>query len=124
MCGRDRGLGQPTLHQQRAQPARVLAVGLGAPLAAAARARLGRLGKVRYGARLTQRLGNEQPAGAGLDRDVDPLASEAPDPTAHRLRIRGNAATVDLARLSVERVESDLDSVHVKPGYDRHWGLL
>ena len=116
--------GQPTLRQQRAQPARVGAVGLGAPLAAAPRPRLGRLGQVHDGATLTQRLAHEQPARAGLDRHLDPPAREAPDPTAHRLRVRRNAPTVDLARLRVERVEGDLSSVHVKPGYDRHWGLL
>jgi hypothetical protein len=122
--GRDPGLGQPALRQQRAQPARVLAVGLGAPLLAAQGARLGRLGQVPDGARLTQRLAHEQPARAGLDRDVDPLTPEPPDPTAHRPRVRGNPPTTDLARLRVERVEGDLSSVHVKPGHDRHWGLL
>jgi hypothetical protein len=30
---------------------------------------------------------------------------------------------VDLARFAVERVDGDLRPVHVKPGYDRHWGL-
>jgi hypothetical protein len=30
----------------------------------------------------------------------------------------------DLAHLALERVERDLSSVHVEPGYDRHWGLL
>jgi hypothetical protein len=29
-----------------------------------------------------------------------------------------------LARLAVQRVEGDLRSMHVKPGYDRHQGLL
>jgi hypothetical protein len=118
------GLRQPPLRQQRAQPARVLAVGLGPPLAAAASARLGRLGQVGDGARLTQRLAPEQPARAGLDRDVDRPAHEPPDPTAHGLTVRRNASAVDLARLPVERVKGDLSPVHVKPGYDRHWGLL
>jgi hypothetical protein len=79
---------------------------------------------VRAGARLAQRLAHEQPARAGLERDVDPPALEAPDPAAHGLRVRRNAPTVDLARFRVERVEGDLSPVHVKPGYDRHWGLL
>jgi hypothetical protein len=121
VCGRDPGLGQAALRQQRPQPARVLAVSLGASLAAPAGARLGRLGEVHDRARLTQRLTH---ARAGLDRDVDPLAHEAPDATAHGLAVRRNASTVDLARLRVERVEGDLRSVHVKPGCDRHWGLL
>jgi hypothetical protein len=30
---------------------------------------------------------------------------------------------VDLARLLVKSIEGDLRSVHVEPGYDRHWGL-
>jgi hypothetical protein len=96
-------------------PARVLAVGLGAPLAAAARPRLGRLGQVRDGPSLTQRLTHEQPTRAGLDRDDDPPAPEAPNPTAHRLPVRRNTPTVDLARFRIERVEGDLTSVHVKP---------
>jgi hypothetical protein len=29
-----------------------------------------------------------------------------------------------LARFGVQRVEGDLRSMHVKPGYDRHQGLL
>jgi hypothetical protein len=90
-------------------------------LAAAACPRLGRLSQLRDGPSLTQRLTHEQPARAGLDRDVDPLVHEAPDPTAHGLPVRRNASTVDLARLRIERVEGDLSPVHVKPGYDRHW---
>jgi hypothetical protein len=30
----------------------------------------------------------------------------------------------DLTRLGVQRVEGDLRSMHVKPSYDRHQGLL
>jgi hypothetical protein len=79
---------------------------------------------VRDGARLTQRLAHEQPARAGLDRRLDPLAREATNPVPDRLRCGSDAAAVDLARLLVESVECDLCSVHVEPGYDRHWGLL
>jgi hypothetical protein len=40
-------------------------------------------------------------------------------------RRRGvDPTTAHLARLGVERIESDLRSMHVKPGYDRHRGLL
>jgi hypothetical protein len=40
-------------------------------------------------------------------------------------RRRGvDSATAHRARLRVERVEGDPRSMHVKPGYDRHWGLL
>jgi hypothetical protein len=40
-------------------------------------------------------------------------------------RRRGlDAATVHLTRHRVQRVEGDLRSMHVKPGYDRHQGLL
>ena len=52
------------------------------------------------------------------------VAREAPGPARHRLRRRRDPATRHLARIGVERVEGDLRSMHVKPGYDRHRGLL
>jgi hypothetical protein len=116
---RDPGLGQPALAEQRAQPARILAVGLGAPLPAPQRARLDRLGETRHSTRFGQRLAHKQPARAGLDRDVNVGAGEAPDPIAHGPRRRADAAALNLARLLVESVEGDLRSVHVEPGYDR-----
>ncbi len=79
---------------------------------------------MRNGAGLFQRLANKQPARARFNGDMDLLAGEAPNPLANRTRCGANPATVDLARLVVESVEGDLRSVHVKPGYDRHWGLL
>jgi hypothetical protein len=118
--GRDPGLGQAPLAEQRPQPARVLAVGLGAPLLTPQRARLDRLGEMRHSTRLGQRLAHKQPARAGLDRDLNLRAGEAPDPLAHGLRRRADAAAVNLARLLVKSVEGDLRSVHVEPGYDRH----
>jgi hypothetical protein len=45
-------------------------------------------------------------------------------PTRGRPRCCANPAAVDLARPPIESVEGDLCSMHVEPGYDRHWGLL
>jgi hypothetical protein len=121
---RDPGLRQPTVGEQLSQPAGVLAVGLRAPLLATQRARLDRLGEMRNGARLGERLANEQPARARLDPDMNFLAGKAPNPLANTLRCGANPATPKLPRLAVQSVESDLRSMHIKPGYDRHWGLL
>jgi hypothetical protein len=77
---------------------------------------------MRRGARVAQRLADEQPARAGLDRDVDFLAGETPDPLANSLGRGADAASLDLPRLIVESVERDLRPIHVKPGYDRHQG--
>jgi hypothetical protein len=117
---RDPGLGQAPLAEQGAQPARVLAVGLGAPLVAPQGARLDRLGKMSDSTGLGQRLADKQPASAGLDRDPNLHAGEAPDPLAHGLRRRADAAALNLARPLLKSVEGDLRSMHVEPGYDRH----
>lgn len=112
------GLWRSALAEQRPQPAGVLAVGLRAPLLAPQRARLDRLGGMRHHTTLTQRLADEQPARARLDRDVDLLASEPSRPRPNSLR-RGNyRATAHVARPLVESVESDLRPMHIKPGYD------
>jgi len=79
---------------------------------------------MRAGAGLDQRLADEQPACAGLHRDVDLLAPEPSRPLADGLRRGADAAPVDLARPPIHSVEGDLRSMHVEPGYDRHWGLL
>jgi hypothetical protein len=79
---------------------------------------------MRNGARLAQRLAHEQPPGAGLDRDMHLLASEPPRPIPDGLPRGPHPATLDLACLLIKSVEGDLRSVHVEPGYDRHWGLL
>jgi hypothetical protein len=55
---------------------------------------------------------------------VNLLATEALNPVANTLRRGANTATLDLPRLTVKSVESDLRSVHIEPGYDRHWGHL
>jgi hypothetical protein len=99
--GRDPGLGQPPLSQQGPQPAGVRSVGLGAALRAAQGTRFGRLGEMRRGARLAQRLADEQPARAGPNCDVEFLAGEAPDPLANSLRRGADAASLDLPRLIV-----------------------
>ena len=64
VLGRDPGLRQLAVGEQLAQPAGVLAIGLGAPLATAQRARLDRLGQMRLSARRDQCVADEQPAGA------------------------------------------------------------
>ena len=79
---------------------------------------------MRGGARVAQPLADEQPARAGLDRDVDLAAPEALGPTPHRVGIRPDPPTAHLPRLAVQRVEGDLRSVHIEPSYDRHRGLL
>jgi hypothetical protein len=124
MRRRDPGLRQSALAEQLPQPAGVLAVGLGAPLLAAQRARLDRLGQMRNDARLDQRLADKQPARARLDRNVDFLAGELPGPRPNSLRRGRYPAAAHLPRLLVENVEGDLRSMHTKPGYDRHRGLL
>jgi hypothetical protein len=121
---RQPGLGQPPLAQELAQVAGVGPVGLGAPLLAAPGARLGRLGQVRERARRRQLLADEQPAGAGLERDLDLLPGKALAPGAHGGTVRVDPAAAELARLGVQSVEGDLGSVHVESGYDRHQGLL
>src|SRR5256885_87232 len=97
-------------------------VGLGPPLAAAPGARLGRLGQVRDRTRRRQLLADEQPAGAGLERDLDLLPGKVLGPGAHGRTIRVDPAAAELARLGVHSVEGDLGSVHVESGYDRHQG--
>ena len=119
---RDPRLRQPPLTQQRPQPARVGAIGLGPSLLAAQRARLRRLGQVRHRTRRRERLAHEQPPGARLHGHVHLLARKAGDPRADGLAISANPATVNLARHGVQRIEGDLRSMHIKPGYDRHQG--
>ena len=105
-------------------PARVLAVGLGATLAATQRTRLDRLGQMRHRSSSHERVADEQPARAGLNRDMQLATAEALRSARHRRRRRLDPTSHHLARVSVQRVEGDLRSMHVKPGYDRHRGLL
>ena len=72
VLGRDPRLGEPAVGQQLAQPARVLAIGLRATLATPQRTRLHRLGQMRHRTGADQRVTDEQPPRAGLDRDIDP----------------------------------------------------
>jgi len=65
---------------------------------------------------------NSQPVQASTDMDL--LTREPSRPPADGLRRGGYAAAVDFARPPIESVEGDLRSMHVEPGYDRHWGLL
>src|SRR5215212_2454899 len=76
MLGRNPRLRQPTIAEQLAQPARVLAIGLGTALATAQRARLHRLGEMWPRARLDQGVTDEQPACGRLHRDIDLAAAE------------------------------------------------
>jgi hypothetical protein len=57
-------------------------------------------------------------------RDTHLTPSKAPNPALHGRRRGVDPTTTDLARLRVERIEGELRSMHVKPGYDRHRGLL
>jgi hypothetical protein len=79
---------------------------------------------MRHRARRDERVADKQQARAGVHRHVDLAAIEAPGPARDRARRRVDPTTADLARLGVERIESDLRSMHVKPDYDRHRGLL
>lgn len=79
---------------------------------------------MRDSARLAQRLAHEQPARARLNGHVHLPTREPPDPPAHGVGIRRDPPAAHLPRLAVKGIESDLRSVHVEPGYDRHWGLL
>ena len=45
-------------------------------------------------------------------------------PPRHGRRRRVDPAPHHLPRIGVQRVEGDLRSMHIKPGYDRHQGLL
>jgi hypothetical protein len=121
---RQPGLGQTPLAQELAQVAGIGPVGLGAPLAAPPGARLGRLGQVRDHTGRPQLLADEQPAGAGLERDLDPPAGKALDPGGNGSAAGVDSATAQLSCLGVQGVEGDLGSVHVESGYDRHQGLL
>jgi hypothetical protein len=123
MRRRNPGLRQPTIGEQLPQPTGVLTVGLRAPHLAPQRARLDRLGEMHNSARLRERLANEQPARARLHGNM--YLSPAKRPAhANSLRRRANPATPNFARRTVQSVESDLRSMHIKPGYDHHWGLL
>src|SRR5919109_3920319 len=98
------------------------AVGLRPSLVAAPGARLGRLGQVGDRARANQLLAHEQPTGRRLERDLDPLAGETLDPGSNSRATGVDPTPAKLARLHVESVESDLSSMHIEPGYDRHRG--
>ena len=89
VIGRNPGLRQPADHQQLAQVAGVGAIGLGALLGAAPRARLGRLGQMHHGADRAQLLGQEPPTGCGLKRGLDPRPVKAMQKPSHALAVRG-----------------------------------
>ena len=114
VLGRDPRLGQPAVGQQLAQPARVLAIGLRAPLAPPQRARLHRLGQMRHRPGGDQRVTDKQPPGAGLHRDAQLAAIEALNPPRHGHRRGIDPPAQHLARRGVQRVEGDLRSMHVK----------
>ena len=90
---RDPRLRQPPLTQQRPQPARVRAIGLGVALLAAQRARLRRLGQVRDRTRRRQRLAHEQPP-VHASTATSTCSPAKPDPRADRLPISANPSTV------------------------------
>ena len=121
MGRRQPGFGQPPLGEELAQVTSIGPVGLGPPLVAAPGGRLGRLGQVRDRAGAGQLLADEQPAGCGLERNLDLLVGEALDPGGNGGATGLDPAAAQLARLAVQGVEGDLSSVHVEPGYYRHW---
>src|SRR6266487_5352323 len=101
------------------------AVGLGAPLGAAQRTGVGRLGQVRVDPRAGELLDDIPPAGRGLQRKRGRLALELCQPGAH-LQAAGRAElpAAGLAGHRVEVVEGDLATVDVEPAYDGHRDLL
>jgi hypothetical protein len=111
--------------QQLPQVVGVGAVGLGAPLGATQRAGVGRLGQVRAEPGALQFLGDEPPAGGGLQREPARLGVELLQPGA-QLQAGGGAElpTAGLAGGGVEDVEGDLAAVDVQPSYDGHRDLL
>src|SRR4051812_28446486 len=121
--GWDPGLRQPPDHQQLAQMASVGAIGLGPLLAPAQAARLGRLSEMHVSADRVKLFDNEPPAGRRLQRDLQPLAGEAPEelPDAIAVRRRQPRAT-DFARLGVQPVGRDLCSMLIESHYDGHSG--
>ena len=101
MLGRDPRLGQAALGEQLTQPARVLAIGLSAPLATPQRARLHRLGQMRNRTRGHERVTDEQPARARLHRDIDLAAAKALRPALDGHRRGIDATPAHLARFDV-----------------------
>jgi hypothetical protein len=55
---------------------------------------------------------------------VDLAPDEAACRARHGRRRRVDSTARHLARFGVQRVEGDLRAMHVKPGYDRHQGVL
>jgi len=111
--------------QQLAQVAGVGAVGLGPPLGAAQGPGVGRLGQVRTEPGTLQLLGDEPPAGGGLQGEVGLLAGEPGQPGA-QLQAGGRAKlpAAGLAGRGVDPVVGDLPPVDVKAAYDGHRDLL
>ena len=66
---------------------------------------------------------NSQPVHAST-ATCDLAAAEALRPAPDRRRRGVDPTAPHLTRLGVQRVERDLRSMHIKPGYDRHQGLL
>jgi hypothetical protein len=118
-------LGQRAGAQQLPQVAGVGPVGLGAPLGAAQRPGVGRLGQVRAAPGALQLLGDEPPAGGGLQGEVRLLAGEPSKPAA-QLHARGRAElpAAGLAGGGVDPVVGDLPAVDVEASYDGHRDLL
>jgi hypothetical protein len=111
--------------QQLAQVVGVGAVGLGAPLGAAQRPGVGRLGQVRAEPGTLQLLGDEPPAGGGLQREVGLLTGE-PSKPAPQLQAGGRAElpAAGFAAVGINPVVGDLPPVDVKASYDGHRDLL
>jgi hypothetical protein len=91
------------------------AVGLGAPLRAAQRPGVGRLGQVRCDPGTLQLLGDEPPAGGGLQGEVGLLTGEPRQP-GPQLEAGGRAelAAAGLAAVGIDPVVGDLPPVDVE----------
>jgi hypothetical protein len=114
--GRDPGLRQPPLEQQVAQMAGVALIGLGSPLRAARRRRVGRLGQLNRDAGALELLDDEAPAGGRLHRSLDVLTRPAAQERAQGRAIgRRDPPSRHLPGRGVHGVVGDLCAMHVEP---------
>jgi hypothetical protein len=119
--GRDPRLGQAVLAEQFAQVASIGPVRLGPALLASQGSDVGRLGQVSLDTGALELLDHKAPTGAAFHCESGLVALEARQPLPQALTGgRSDPASLDLAGLGVEIVESDLPAMHVKSTYDRH----
>ena len=78
---------------------------------------------MRHDARGDERVADEQPARAGLHRNLHLTARETLPPALDGRRHGIDPTPAYLTAPNLERVDGDLPPVHVKPSDDRHRGL-